>query len=157
MDQASSKLLPPNPHDPATRKPEKTKLILRREENHPKTWVSLIRLGGSEKAEGNLTRLSTRSLSWSGGLEWARSRKKYWTRRSFEGALDSLKRCMIKLSRNKFIRWKKCLMRSLWTRKYLCQVINSDVKTSLLTAVDLSDGVFFRAMEWSMVFEKKPL
>ena len=26
-----------------------------------------------------------------GGLEWARSRKKYWTRRSFEGALDSLK------------------------------------------------------------------
>ena len=91
MDQASSKLLPPNPHDPATRKPEKTKLILRREENHPKTWVSLIRLGGSEKAEGNLTRLSTRSLSWSGGLEWARSRKKYWTRRSFEGALDSLK------------------------------------------------------------------
>ena len=23
--------------------------------------------------------------------------------------------------------------------------------------IDLSDGVFFRAMEWSMVFEKKPL
>ena len=55
-----------------------------------KTCVSLIRLGGREKAEGNLTRLSTRSFSWSGGLEWARSRKKYWTRRSFDGALDSL-------------------------------------------------------------------
>ena len=51
-----------------------------------------MRLGGSEKADGNLTRLSTRSLSWSGGLEWARSRKKYWTRRSFDGALDSLNR-----------------------------------------------------------------
>ena len=57
-----------------------------------KTCVSLMRLGGSEKADGNLTRLSTRSLSWSGGLEWARSRKKYCTRRSFDGALDSLNR-----------------------------------------------------------------
>ena len=58
------------------------------------TWVSLIRLGGSEKAEGNLTRLSTRWLIWSGGLAWARSRKKYCTRRSLDGALDSLrKRC----------------------------------------------------------------
>ncbi len=25
------------------------------------------------------------------------------------------------------------------------------------TRLDLNDGVFFRAMEWSMVFEKKPL
>ena len=29
--------------------------------------------------------------------------------------------------------------------------------TVTVTVVDLNDGVFFRAMEWSMVFEKKPL
>ena len=54
----------------------------------------MMRLGGSEKADGNLTRLSIRSLSWSGGLEWARSRKKYWTKRSFDGALDSLSKVL---------------------------------------------------------------
>ncbi len=43
------------------------------------SWVSLMMEGGRLKAEGNLIRLSTRSIHISGSSRWARSRKKYCT------------------------------------------------------------------------------